>query len=363
MPSKQDGSDGTLVRLKCRVRWKSVLVRALIIGLVLAIGGLVATEIALRVVFGLGKPMLFVTDPQIEYMCVPGRYHRFGNTITINSRHMRAVPEAMLQRSSPDQRRVLVLGDSLIHGGNQSDDRELATVRLASMLPSGASGATGAAPAVLNVSCNSWGPPNLLAYVKRFGTFDCDTAVIVMNSWDYGDVPSFAPLSPEMPTTAPALALTEITRNYGPRYAPFVFGKPNWGPETIAAAGINEADPGEKLGEESLVALRELVELLRSKGIKVAAVLHPFRRELTSGVFDIGRGKLSAALAAADVPTLLTDPGMQQLIDHVSGRSSVAVNLPSEVKPSDPYRDPIHLSPSGQWVMANVLKEAAAVAK
>jgi len=333
------------------------------IGLALTVGGVIAAEVGLRVFFGLGRPMLFVTDPQIEYMSGPGSYSRFGNTITINSRHMRATPESNLTRAASSQRRVLVLGDSIIHGGNQTDDRDLATVLLELMLPTGVtSESSPVQSAVVNVSCGSWGPGNVLAYVKHFGTFDCDTAVLVLNSWDYGDVPSFTPLSPEMPSEAPGLALIEIKRNYGPRYAPWIFGRPTWGPEVASAAGISEAEPTEELGAQSLASLRELIALLRSKNLKVAAVLHPFRRELIGGIFDMGRGKLTAELVASNVPILTTDGPIKQMIDLAASPKAGKSPLPAGVKLTDPYRDDIHLTAAGQWVLAGVLKDAAAAA-
>ena len=49
---------------------------------------------------------------------------------------------------------------------------------------------------VANIAAGSWGPPNILAYLRRFSFFDADVVVIVLNSPDYADAPTFEPLGP-----------------------------------------------------------------------------------------------------------------------------------------------------------------------
>lgn len=324
------------------------------IGLLLGIT--LAAEIGLRVFLGFGNPPLFVADDVIEYMMVPGKYSRFGNTITINSAHMRATPEQFLKRTSPTEMRVLVLGDSVIQGGNQTDDADLAVSQLRAWTPPpGPSAPSGQdSPAgqsgpltTLNISCNSWGPGNVLEFLKRYGTFEADVAIIVLNGWDYGDVRLWLPMSPEIPTTKPWCALEEIRRNYGKRYAPLLFGKANWGDP-----GYDEANPPEKYGQQSLRELTELIALLRTRNIKVAAVYQPRRDEIEGTNTLLGASKIISTLEQSDVPVIPNNIALTaELVRR--GDSNYARF----------YRDQIHLSKLGHLRMLESLKEAFAVAK
>lgn len=120
---------------------------------------LVAAEIFCRAYLGLGDPPLSVSDPELEYMFVgPRTYHRFGNVIAYNSFHQRS-PELAARRTDTSELRVMVLGDSVVNGGAQTDQTELATSRIAARLSTELARPT----AVMNVSAGSWGPENLLS--------------------------------------------------------------------------------------------------------------------------------------------------------------------------------------------------------
>ena len=83
-------------------------------------------ELFARFGLGLGDPPLTQRDPGINYLFVPGTYHRFGNTIHYNSFSMRA-DEISPTKQNPDELRVLVMGDSVLNGGALTDDHDLAT--------------------------------------------------------------------------------------------------------------------------------------------------------------------------------------------------------------------------------------------
>ncbi|MFW5682662.1 MAG: SGNH/GDSL hydrolase family protein, partial [Phycisphaeraceae bacterium] len=83
--------------------------------------GLIAIELVARYGLGLGDPPLSQNHPTIEYMLQPGRtYHRFGNEYRVNAYSMRSDPFPD-QKSHPDERRVMVFGDSIVNGGNITD--------------------------------------------------------------------------------------------------------------------------------------------------------------------------------------------------------------------------------------------------
>ena len=64
-------------------------------------------------------------------------------------------------KTEPGELRVLVVGDSIIHGGNAVDQGELAT----SLLERMAAEALARPVTVGNIAARSWGPPNCLAYL------------------------------------------------------------------------------------------------------------------------------------------------------------------------------------------------------
>lgn len=154
-------------------------------------------EGAARVI--VGQPMLSVTHPTIEYLFKPGQHgRRFFRRYDINAYGMRS-PEVGPKRGF----RLLVFGDSVINGGHGLDQSELAT----SLLPW----------ETFNISAGSWGPPNQLAWLKTYGTFDADLVALVISSHDGTDVPDFRSLDPYThPTHAPVSLALDSIRRYWP---------------------------------------------------------------------------------------------------------------------------------------------------
>ena len=290
--------------------------------LVAAIGVLVAAtvlaELLLRTIAGLGDPPLYRTDPDIEYVLVPGTYRRFGNTVFVNSAHMRS-PEAALGPRREGERRVMVLGDSVVNGGSLTDQDSLAT----QLLPTMAQELDGGAPlTVCNVSAGSWGPGNLFAFVRRFGTFDCTDAVIVLNSEDARDVPTFAALGPEQPAEPPWLALQELAQNYGSR----LLRRNSPSPTTPGASDLAAGSLG------------DLLDLLTSRGVRCRLLFHPTRQQLDQGQ-DGGVGSLEAQAASRGVPRCST---ADRLLEMRAGGL-------------EPYRDDIHPAAAGQKALAKAI--------
>ena len=84
---------------------KIVLLSIAVIGAVLII-----LEVGLRLSFGFGRPLLYITDPEIGYLLAPNqKTRRFGNRIAINQYSMRS-PAVSPTRSS-ETLRILLLGD------------------------------------------------------------------------------------------------------------------------------------------------------------------------------------------------------------------------------------------------------------
>lgn len=292
----------------------------------------VAAELVCRFALGLGDPPLYVADPQIEYLPAPSRqYRRFGRHIAYNRWSMRS-GELSPSRQNPDEARILFLGDSVINGGSLTDQAELATELLRPRLAE----RLGRPVVVGNASAGSWGPPNLLAYVQRFGLFDADVVVIVLNGDDASDVPTGEPVvghNPAYPARAPALALQEAVQRYA---LGRLWRRDERGP------------PAHDARQRALAALAELIERCREHGARVIVVLHSRRSELAG---PPGEGyvllRQTAEAAGADVVEL---------------RDAMAAALRAG---RSPYRDDLHPNPAGQRVLADALLEpiAAGVAR
>lgn len=277
---------------------KLLLAALLVFALALA-GG----EAFARYYLQLGDPPLTIADPDIEYMFKPDQdVSRFGNRIFINHWGMRS---PQIERTPPpSQHRTLVLGDSVVNGGNLSDQSSLATTLLS----------TGER-LFLNVSAGSWGPENMLAYVKKFGLFGADRLVLVLSTHDASDVPTFAPLDPDThPTETPSLALVEAVTRYLPRYFPDS-GSP--------AVATEEQAPA----PSALAAVSALLAALPNSCL----VLHPTLSEFRSGHTGAGYAALREAAAGA-----------------------VIVDEMPLVAEGD-YRDDIHHSDAGQRTLAKAI--------
>ena len=190
-----------------------------------------------------------------------------------------------------------------------------------------------------NISAGSWGPPNMLAYIKRHGHFfDADVVVIVLSSHDYGDVPTFAPtvgVNPNFPDHRPMLALQELVSRYlWPR---------------LMGAAVNpsvpaETLPSEKEIDESLAAVRELILRARSAGATVFVAQHLEAGEQGDGTrTNLLPGHDLIAKAARESGATVIQLGPAEWASLKAGKN--------------PYRDNIHPNPIGQHVMANVLLE------
>jgi lysophospholipase L1-like esterase len=247
-----------------RRRW---ILRATVAIVLLAVGG----ELFARFYLGLGDPPLSQADPQIEYLFKPNQdCRRFGNRIKYNQYSMRS-EDFPAHKSRPDELRVLVIGDSVVNGGVMTDQSQLATTLLEQKLAADLK-----RPVVVgNISAGSWGPPNELAYLKRYGLFDADVVVIVLSSHDYVDVPTFEPVvgvHPSYPDHRPLLALWDGFQRY---VLPRIKGMavPNEG----LAPATGPAKPADV--EACMTALREMIALARAGGAKVIVAQHLTRSE------------------------------------------------------------------------------------
>lgn len=229
-----------------------------------AIALLIGLELLLRL-FGLGQPLLYQADPQIGYLIAPSQQtRRFGQQIAINQYSMRS-PEIAAARPEHTLR-VLMLGDSILNGGWWTDQASTVSALLQQQInPSDY-----AASEVLNASANSWSPRNELAYLQRFGSFESQLIILMINTDDlFGTAPASVVVGrdPNYPDRLPPAAIAELVTRY--------LSKPQPIPELAAI----QAEGGDRVGF-NLAAIRQIRDLARQNNAKFMLVMTPLRREL-----------------------------------------------------------------------------------
>lgn len=290
--------------------------------------GIAGTEFIARDVLGLGTPPLFVADPEIEYMMAPDQdVMRFGNRQLINEYGMRSPP----MDSVTQDHIVLAIGDSVLNGGSQIDHAALATTL-----------AGDDTTFFGNASAKSWGLENMSAWIDRFGLLGAESVVLVLNSHDLTDFPTFAPLDgTSHPTKRPPLALIEGITRYLPRYLPesltAVFSGGN------DSTGETEAEAGPAEIERGRADLRHLVGQVAERDAALCVVLSQTRDEIAAGTPDPGHGEMRAVLSESDVPVVNMGPRLETAMD--AGQS--------------PFLDYIHLNRRGQQVLSTALRDCA----
>ncbi|MFC7292957.1 hypothetical protein [Hirschia litorea] len=283
-------------------------------------------ELILRNIVGLGSPPLYVTHPTIEYMLKPNQdVSRFGNHIFVNEYSMRS---ASIEEIG-DIPRTLVLGDSVINGGNQTSHSALATSIL-----SDNNRFYG------NVSAGSWGPKNLLAWLNEYGFLKADTLIFVLNSHDLTDIPTFQELNKNThPTKKPLTATTELIERYLiPRLLRIVNKR---GSDARLQINTASSDTDEGAG-----GINDLIAMAKKGYVKVCLVQHVTQTELDKGL----------------------DPNFFVLKDIFEGWGLPVINdfedLQSLIQTNEmPFRDDIHPNLLGQQVLARKISECQVLAK
>lgn len=169
-------------------------------GLFVVAGLFLGIELASRY-YGLNSYPLFEESKEFEYIHQPNQDVKiYRNHFTTNEYSMRSAPV-----SKEDTLVVLLIGDSVINGGNLVAQEDLASTLLENKLTK----ALNKKVRVLNISSYTWGPDNVYAYLKKYGTFGADLIVMVNNSGDAYDNMTFEKVvgvKPNFPSKNHALA-------------------------------------------------------------------------------------------------------------------------------------------------------------
>jgi len=299
--------------------------KKILISLASVLALLIALELFCRFYLGLGDPPLSQLDPQIGNIFIgPRTYHRFGNTVTYNSFSMRS-REFDARRKNPGEIRILMVGDSVINGGSQTDQSQIMTTllenRLASQLHRPA--------IVMNVSAGGWGPPNYWAYVQRYGIFEANAMFIVVSSHDAWQWRTFDPiggLGSDAPDKTPTFALGEALFRYLPRYLPS--GPP-----------AKPREPSQGEFDQCMSAFRSLITFARAHQTPVVVVQN-LEQSAIGKPENEGHRLFRESCQDMNVPRVELGPAFEASLK--AGKS--------------PYRDDIHPNAVGQQVMEETLE-------
>jgi len=331
-----DPSDQAKVLGPRKSRWLCRLC-CVVVALLLLVAGM---ELFARYYLGLGDPPLSMDHPTIEYMFRPDRtYHRFGNRVHYNAYSMRSESFRPTQPREK-QLRILMMGDSIINGGNLTDQRDLASARLKRRLARRFE-SQNRRVVVGNISAGSWGPGNLNAYAEQYGLFDPDLVVIVVNSKDWTDTRDFtypAGRNANYPSESPTLAMQEAATRYLPRYLP------RWVPLPWRWLDSSESDeapiPAPEVSLKTAEQpMRALISTIQQNEAPAVVALHAKRREL-GGNWAAGRKRFRQLTRDMDARFVELDAPFEGAVQQ--GKTV--------------YRDPTHPNAAGQKLLADALE-------
>ncbi|MDA0208800.1 SGNH/GDSL hydrolase family protein [Desertifilum sp. FACHB-868] len=293
-----------------------------------------ATELTLRLAFGLGNPALLQADPEIGYYFQPNQeILRFGKHIRYNQYAQRSDP-ITLERS-PGTLRILMTGDSVLNGGNPTDQPQTITELFKSRLQS-----AGYSAEVLNASAGSWAIGNQLAYLTQFGLFNSDAVILQIGTHDLLQPTSTSQAvgrSPYFPNRTPKSAIAEAwSRYFWPNASATLHLSIPKGEYPPPAP----AEP-QKQFEENMILLAEIISLVRSQNIPVFVLFTPDRQDL--------------------VPNYQTPPYKPEFFKLLEAWQVPAIdshahwsNLPTP-QVEGYFRDIVHLNEQGNQAIADLL--------
>lgn len=294
-------------------------------------------EIALKVIFGFGNPLIYIADDQIGYLLAPNqKTRRYSNTIEINQYSMRS---AAVQLNRPDgMLRILLLGDSIANGGWWTDQNQTISQQIADQLAANLHKQQYLTfyqkIEVLNASANSWGPRNELAYLQKFGDFDAQIIVLLINTDDlFAPAPTSLPVGRDRnyPNRQPLSALGELFTRYilpAPSLADLITTNPESGDRVT----------------NNLQAISQIQDITKQKNHKFILALTPLLREITKNRprdYEIkARQRLQEFTETEKIIYLDFLPIFQ------------ATNQPERI-----YRDQIHLNAAGNQLVSKKISD------
>ena len=294
--------------------------RKTLISIIIITGLGLAAEMALRFGLGLGDPPLARLDPATEYELLPSaEYRRWGNTITVNAFGIRTRNHTALPEE--DERRILLIGDSVVYGTNFLDQSETIAAVLENELATSANLAD-CRFLVLPMAASSWGPENQAAFLAREGTFGAQAAAVVLSAHDLYDVIDSRPDILPYRLTGSRTAIGDAVEIVLERL---------WRPQPP-----DNPLPPEDRATRSLFALDAMLAQLDATGIRPIIVYHPTTPERASQV---------------------QAPENERFRDWAATHKLPFLDLGVAIAEPDGYRDEIHPDATGAARIAAALND------
>lgn len=298
---------------------------------VTVLGALVALELGLRFIFGLGHPVLY--DNTYAYGYRPVANQQLARTarkrIRINNLALRATRDWPAVRDT-SQLRLLYLGDSVTYGGSNIDDQET----FAEISAADLTRRIHRDVLVGNAGVNGWGPQNILGLVRHEGFLASDVVVIVGQEADFERALIHVAETPFW-NRRPASALEELLSSH----VAYPVGSHRFLPKDrfVSAAEMDSVK------RANLDALLEVARLARTSGARVLMVWHPSRDAASGNTDDAYRQAYLNRCGAEGFTTFDGYPLVRR-----------------EPQPGQLYMDALHLDVRGHALYGRSLAEALA---
>lgn len=299
------------------------------------LAALIGTEVSLRLAFGLGNPVLVQADPNTGYRFQPNqKLYRFGKKIEYNQYSQRSSPITL--KKPPGKLRILMLGDSVLNGGNPTDQSQTITEFFKGKLSASRHSAE-----ILNASAGSWGIGNQLGYLREFGTFNADAVILQIGTHDLTQPTSTSAIvghHPAFPTHPPLLAIQDAWTRY---VWPNLAGKLGLNYRgTDFGVSPTSFEPDRQF-RQNMQQLKQIVTLVRGKRIPVFVLFTPNRDDLVPKVnVPKYKSEFFRLLKTLRVPIIDT---------HTAWSTLPPVTLETY------FRDYVHLTAQGNQAIAQNL--------
>lgn len=261
MPAETSGQGSSAARHGKHL-WRIAAI-ALCLLAVLAVG----TEATLRLLLGLGDPVLIAPDAACSYITKPDqKIFRFFVHTYINHYGMRS--DEVSRARPPGAVRLLFVGDSLTYGTTHVDQSRIFTQIVAMGLPA----VVHRPVEVLNVSANAWAPDNEWSWVRSRGIFQSNFVLLVLNDGDLTQPrATIEQVGDDLPQKRPATAIGELYTRF---LAPRIF---HVAPRHDAGDTVTANDATMQANLEDLSRFRALVT---SQQGRMVLVFLPFRADV-----------------------------------------------------------------------------------
>ncbi|MEM8780313.1 MAG: SGNH/GDSL hydrolase family protein, partial [Cyanobacteria bacterium P01_G01_bin.49] len=224
-----------------------------------------------------------------------------------------------------------LIGDSIANGAWWTDQKETISALITQNLEKQLSQKI----EVLNASANSWGPRNQLAYLRKFGTFESQVIILLMNTDDF-----FA--------TAPTSLGVGKDRNYPEKQPSSAIGEVLerlfYRPQPIPGMAEVLGEKGDRVGF-NLQAIEKMKAIATQNNSHFIIALTPLKREIETEPRDYEKR------------------ARQRLQDWKNEQN---VNVPlidflpifeKQADTNNLYRDHIHLSPLGNQLVSEEISQ------